>query len=111
REQETGVTIMRVVKALDAGPILAKVNRPIGPDEASDVIERDLARLGASLLISVVDGLAENGVEETPQDDAAATYAHRLTKADGLLDWTEPARALHNRVRGLHPWPHAYTFH
>jgi len=109
-EPETGVTIMRVVKALDAGPMLAKATRPIGPDETSDVVERDLATLGASLLASVVDGFAENRVDETPQDDGAATYAHRLKKEDGVIDWSAPAGAVHNRVRGLHPWPHAYTF-
>jgi methionyl-tRNA formyltransferase len=110
-EQETGATIMRVVRALDAGPMLAKVRRPIGPDETSDVVEGDLARLGASLLAQVVDSVAENRAEEMPQDEAAATYAPRLTKADGLIDWAAPARDIHNRIRGLHPWPHAYTFH
>jgi methionyl-tRNA formyltransferase len=109
-EHETGVTIMRVVKALDAGPMLAKARRPIGQEETSDVVERDLARLGSALLASVVDWFSENRVEETPQDESAATYAHRLTKADGLIDWTASAREIHNRIRGLHPWPHAYTF-
>ena len=47
---------------------------------------------------------------ETPQDDAQATYAPRLTKADGLIDWSQPADHLHNQIRGLTPWPHAYTF-
>jgi methionyl-tRNA formyltransferase len=110
-DEETGVTIMRVVKALDAGPMIAAAARRIGPDETSDVVERDLARLGASLLASVVDDLAENRIEGTPQDEAAATYAHRLTKLDGLVDWSATARDVHNRIRGLHPWPHAFTFH
>ncbi len=109
-EEETGVTIMRVVKELDAGPMLAKARRPIGPDDMSDVVERDLAKLGASLLARAVDSFAENRVEETPQDDAGATYAHRLTKADGVIDWSAAARDVHNRIRGLHPWPHAFTF-
>jgi methionyl-tRNA formyltransferase len=109
-EHETGVTIMRVVKELDAGPMLAKGTRPIGDDESSDAVERDLAKQGAALLAPVIDALAEHRSEETPQDAAAATYAHRLTKADGLIDWTASAEAIHNRVRGLHPWPHAYTF-
>ena len=109
-ERETGVTIMRVVKELDAGPMLAKATRQIGDDETSDAVERDLAMLGAALLVPVIDALAEHRGQETPQDAAAATYAHRLTKADGLIDWTAPAQTVHNRVRGLHPWPHAYTF-
>lgn len=109
-ESETGVTIMRVVKALDAGPMLARVTRPIGPDETSDMVERDLASLGADLLVAVVDDLANGEVVETPQNDADATYAPRLTKEEGLIDWSRPAADLHNQVRGLRPWPAAYTF-
>jgi methionyl-tRNA formyltransferase len=109
-ERETGVTIMRVVKALDAGPMLAKVGRSIGADETSDEVEGDLARLGAELLVATLDRLADGDVPETPQDDEAATYAHRLSKEDGLIDWSLPADHIHNLIRGLHPWPHAYTF-
>jgi methionyl-tRNA formyltransferase len=110
-ERETGVTIMRVVKALDAGPMLSSVRRPIGPNETSDEVERDLARFGAELLVSTTDALASGLTRETPQDDTAATYAHRLTKEDGVVDWSSTAGRVHNLVRGLHPWPHAYTFH
>jgi methionyl-tRNA formyltransferase len=109
-ERETGVTIMRIVKALDAGPMLAASRRPVGPNETSEEVERDLARIGAALLTSTLDQLAAGDVRETPQDDSAATYAHRLTKEDGLIDWTWPADRIHNLVRGLHPWPHAYTY-
>jgi len=107
---ETGITIMRVVKALDAGPMMATARRPIGPDESSDVVEADLARIGAALLAQVVEQLAEGRATETPQDDSAATYAHRLTREDGVVDWSCPASAIHNRIRGLHPWPHAFSF-
>jgi methionyl-tRNA formyltransferase len=110
-ETETGVTIMRVVKALDAGPMIAKRVRPIGPNEASDVVERDLAAIGADLLLSVLDDLAAGRAQEVPQNDAEATYAHRLTKEEGRLDFSLPAVAVHNRIRGLRPWPTAYTFH
>ena len=109
-EPETGVTIMRVVKALDAGPMMATVRRAIGPDDTSDVVEADLAQLGASLLMSVVDQLATGSATETPQDDAAATYANRLTKEDGIIDWSASAAHIHNQVRGLHPWPHAFAY-
>jgi len=110
-ERETGVTIMRVVKALDAGAMMAKVHRAIGPDDTSDEVERDLGRLGASLLVETTDALAAGRAVETPQDDAAATYAHRLTKDDGIIDWSRSAEEVHNLVRGLHPWPHAFTYH
>jgi methionyl-tRNA formyltransferase len=109
-DRETGVTIMRVVKALDAGPVLATLTRSIGADETSEDVERDLAELGADLLIATVDRLARGPIAETPQDDSAATYAHRLTKDEGLVDWSRPSQAIHNMVRGLRPWPHAYTF-
>jgi methionyl-tRNA formyltransferase len=110
-ERETGVTIMRVVKALDAGPMMATVTRPIGIDETSVEVERDLARVGAPLLLDTIDRLANGTAVETPQDEAAATYAPRLTKDDGAIDWTAPAERVHNLVRGLYPWPHAFTYH
>jgi len=109
-ERETGVTIMRIVKALDAGPMLAAIRRPIGPEDTSDEVERDLARLGAALLAATIDDLAVGRATETPQNDAAATYAHRLKKDDGAIDWSWPAERVHNLIRGLHPWPHAFTF-
>jgi len=109
-DDQTGVTIMRVVKELDAGGMFAKVTRAIGPAETSDVVEAALADMGAELLITVVDQLASGTAHEEPQDHTEATYAPRLTKEEGLIDWTQAASAIHNRVRGLYPWPHAYTF-
>ena len=109
-DTETGVTIMRVVKALDAGPMLTRVRRAIGADETSEEVEHELARLGADLLVAALDDLARSAAHETPQDDSAATYAPRLTKDDGLIHWEWPAARIHNLVRGLHPWPHAHTF-
>jgi methionyl-tRNA formyltransferase len=106
----TGVTIMRVVKELDAGPTFAKVTRPIGPDETSDSVEDALAELGARLLIDVLGQMAAGAAHEEPQDDSKATYAPRLLKEEGLIDWSQSAAQLHNRVRGLYPWPHAYSF-
>jgi methionyl-tRNA formyltransferase len=109
-EPETGVTIMRVVKALDAGPMLAAVRRPIGHEETSDEVERDLARLGATLLVSTADQIADGVATETQQHEDAASYAPRLTKLDGVVDWTGSAEQIHNLIRGLHPWPLAFSF-
>ena len=109
-EPETGVTIMRVIRELDAGAMFAKTTRPIGPDETSEAVERDLAELGGRLLVEVVDALANGTARELPQDDSLATYAPKITKEDGLIDWYAPALSIHNQVRGLYPWPHAYTF-
>ena len=107
---ETGVTIMRMVTELDAGGMFAKVTRLIASDETSDVVEQDLAQLGAELLLEVIDDLVEGRAIEEPQDGALSTYAAKVTKEEGLIDWTLPAAAIHNRVRGLYPWPHAYTY-
>jgi methionyl-tRNA formyltransferase len=101
----TGITIMRVVKELDAGPTLAATSRPIGADETSVEVERALADLGAALLIDVVDRLAAGAAVDTPQDDSQATYAPKITKVEGALDWNQPATRIHNLVRGLQPWP------
>ena len=109
-DTRTGVTIMRVVKELDAGPTLASVTRDIGPDETSDVLEAELARLGADLMLASLDAVAAGAAREVPQEADLATYAPRLTKADGLVDWSQPAERIHSLVLGLHPWPHAFTF-
>lgn len=108
-DAETGVSIMRVVEALDAGGVFAETRRPIGPDETSDEVERDLAERGARLILPVIDALAGGTARETPQDESLVTYAPRLTREDGAIDWSAPALAIHNQVRGLHPWPHAFT--
>jgi methionyl-tRNA formyltransferase len=109
-DPETGVTIMRVERMLDAGPMLAKAVRPIGLTDTSEAVERGLAQLGAHLLVDVVDQLATGTAKEEPQEASRSTHAARLTKEEGLIDWSLPASAIHNRVRGLYPWPHAYTF-
>ena len=108
-EMVTGVTIMRVVKALDAGPMIAKATRAIDPNETSADVERDIAQLGARALVDAVDALASGRAVETPQNDADATYAHKIEKTDGIVDWSKSASAIHNQIRGLHPWPHAYS--
>lgn len=106
----TGVTIMRVIKELDAGPILGQAEVPIEPDDTAVEVERGVAGRGAELLLEIVDRMAAGPVAETPQDDALATYAPKLTKANGVIDWSRPADHIHNQIRGLTPWPHAYAF-
>ncbi|MEX2273479.1 MAG: methionyl-tRNA formyltransferase [Vicinamibacterales bacterium] len=107
----TGVTIMRVVRELDAGPMLAAAPTPIAADMTSVELERALAASGAGLLVHTLGRLADGeAVLEIPQDDRLATHAPKIDRADGLIDWSKPAAAIHNLVRGLHPWPHAFTF-
>ena len=104
-DTETGVTIMRVVKELDAGAMFATVHRTIGPNETSVEVERDLAELGAALLADTVEALANDRAVETPQPLEGVTYAAKLTKAESAVAWTEAAPRIHNLVRGLQPWP------
>ena len=109
-DRETGVTIMQVVRALDAGPMLARVRVPIGDDDTSVEVEARLAPAGAALLVETLDGLERGAIAAEPQDEAASTYAPRLTREHGIIDWSRDARSIHNQVRGLHPWPHAVTW-
>ena len=106
-ETGTGVTIMRLVHEMDAGPLFARRVRPIAPDETSDVVEADLARLGADLLLEVIGALEAGTATARAQDHRAATFAPPLSREDSAIDWRAPAPTIHNLVRGLHPWPHA----
>lgn len=109
-DPETGVTIMRVVKELDAGPVIASATVPIGPDDTTTTVESLLAVKGAALLVETLDAIDNGTAVETPQDSARATYAPKIAKSEGLVDWTRPAQQIHNLIRGLWPWPHATTF-
>jgi methionyl-tRNA formyltransferase len=109
-ETLTGVTIMRVATRLDSGDMFAKATRPIALDETSDVVERDLSNIGARLLLDVLDSIDSGTAREEEQDHTRATFAPKITRDDGAIDWSLPASAIHNRVRGLYPWPHAFTY-
>ena len=104
-DPETGISIMRVVKELDAGPVFTIGRISIGPDDRTPEVEHALSTLGANLVLDVVNQLAEGGATATPQDDAAATYAHKIEKQEGAVDWNQPAVRLHDLIRGLQPWP------
>ena len=108
-DAETGVSIMRVVTALDAGPTFTMRSVTIDPDATSGDVEARLAALGADALLPVVDDLGAGRAVETPQDDAGATLAPKVTKAEGEIDWTQAAGVIHDKVRGLQPWPLAST--
>ncbi len=104
-DRETGITIMRVVKELDAGASFKKIRRAISADETTVEVERDLAEMGAGLLLEVLEEIADGRAVETPQDPSLATYAAKITKAEGAVEWSLPAERIHNLVRGLQPWP------
>lgn len=101
----TGVTIMRVVLALDAGPMLSTVETVIDAADTSETLELRLAEAGATLLVDTLDRLAAGPVTETPQDESRVTYAERLQRAESAINWTRPAAEIDRQVRGLQPWP------
>jgi methionyl-tRNA formyltransferase len=105
----TGVTIMEVVRALDAGPMVAKVEVPIGLQDTTGTLEERLAVEGARLLVESLEPWASGELQPEPQDESLATYAPMLRRADARLDWTLPAVELWRRVRAFNPWPIAYT--
>jgi len=109
-EPKTGVTIMRVARLLDSGDVFASATRPVSPDETSDVVEHDLSEIGADLLLDVLAAIETGTAVAQTQDHQSATYASKITRDDGVINWSKPARAIHNQVRGLYPWPHAFTY-
>ncbi len=108
-EQESGVTIMHMAKAMDAGDIIAQAATPIDPDETVETLHDRLAQMGATLLVNVVEQLAAGTATRTPQDDSKVSYAPMLSRELSPLDWTRSARQLHDQVRGLVPWPATTT--
>ena len=104
-DRETGVTIMRVVTELDAGPMFAAATRLIGPDETTPEVEGALSAIGADLVLHVIEQIAAGLATEVPQDHAAATYAEKIRREESDIDWTQSAAVIHNLVRGLQPWP------
>ena len=109
-ETETGVSVLFVTPKMDAGDLLAQERLPIAPDDDFASLEPKLAALGAGLLVRVLDDFRAGKIRGTPQDDAQATFARKLSKEDGLVDWSLPAEAIRNQLRGFAPWPGAYTF-
>jgi len=108
-DPETGVTVIQMSIRVDAGGCLAKASTPILPDENAVELEHRLAELGAPLVRTMVDRLAEGTIHPEPQDPAQATPARRLKKTDGEIDWRRTAAELKNQVRALEPWPRTAT--
>lgn len=108
-ETETGVTIFRLDAQIDHGGILSRARTPIGPDEnAADLFAR-LREMGRDLLLRTLDDLEAGRARPMEQDHALATPAPKLKKEDGRIDWTLPAKAIHDRVRAFNPYPVCYT--
>ena len=108
-EQKTGVTIMKMNERIDEGDIIAQSAIDIAHADIAGTLSDKLSHLGAELLIETIDAIRDKKFSLTPQDNRKASYAAKLKKADGLINWDQPAAAIHNRVRGLLPWPGAFT--
>jgi methionyl-tRNA formyltransferase len=109
-DAETGVTIMKIDAGLDAGDIVAQARTPIRPEDNAETLHDRLARIGADLLVRTIPDYVAGSIQPRPQPAEGIVHAPKIQKQDGRLDWTQPARTIWNRVRGLAPWPGAFTF-
>jgi methionyl-tRNA formyltransferase len=108
-ETETGITIMQMDEGLDTGDILLKKSIPIGPEEDAQSLHDRLSTLGADAMADALDMLATGRLAREKQDDSLSNYAPMLKKEDGLIDWNREPGTICNLVRGLTPWPGAFT--
>ena len=108
-ETVTGLTTMQIDPGLDTGPMLLKTELPIGPDETAPELSARLAQAGAPLIVETLRRVEAGEITPEEQDHSQATFAPPLRKEDGLIDWSQAATQIHNRVRGLQPWPGTYT--
>ena len=104
-DAETGVTIMRMDEGLDTGPMLLAESTSISAADTAETVHDRLAELGGRLIVSTLDALVGKTIEPVPQPDDGVTYAHKLGKEEGALDWRRPAAELERKVRAFHPWP------
>lgn len=108
-DRETGVTTMYMDEHMDTGDIILQRSELIRPDDTSATLHDRLAKLGAELLVETVALIAEAKAPRVKQDEAFATYAKKMAKEDGRIDWKRPAVEIERQVRAFNPWPSAYT--
>ena len=109
-ETETGVTTMYMAEELDAGDMLLQARTPISSDDTAATLHDRMSEMSASLLLETLDLMAEDRLHPTPQDPDLVTYAPLLSKKDGRINWEQPTAAIDAFVRGMTPWPGAFTF-
>ncbi|MDX1540554.1 MAG: methionyl-tRNA formyltransferase [Geminicoccaceae bacterium] len=108
-DRTTGISVFQMEPSLDTGPVLAREELPIGPRTTSSALHDDLARLAARIIVRVVDDIERGRARAEPQPEEGVTYAPKLSREDGRLDWTRPAAALERQVRAFTPWPGCWT--
>ena len=109
-ERRTGVTIMKMDEGMDTGDILLTQEVGITDTDTAQSLHDKLAQVGAGLVINALDGVERGTIRPAPQENSMASYAPPLKKEDGLIDWSRAAREIYNRIRGLDPWPGAFTY-
>ena len=109
-EKISGVTSMYMEKGLDTGDMLIKKELPIGETTTAGEYHDALALLGGEVLLETIDALLRGEITPEKQDDSLSTYAHQLSKAEGEIDWNNTNEEIYNKVRGLNPWPKAFSF-
>ena len=109
-ERKTGITIMKMDEGMDTGDILLAQEVEIGDEDTAQSLHDRLAQVGASLIIKAMDQLDKGTLRPIPQDHSEASYAPPLKKEDALIDWSQDAREIFNRIRGFNPWPGAFTY-
>ena len=108
-DRQAGVTTMMMARGIDTGDMLLAAATDILPGETAGELTLRLSGIGASLLLDTLRGMEDGSVKPIPQDEARMTYDPMLTKQMGIIDWTEPAQAIVNRIHGLNPWPGCST--
>lgn len=108
-EKETGVTIMEMEEGLDTGDMILWKSIPIERDDDASIIHDELSELGGSLIIDALEGIRDGKLSKTKQDDSLSSYASMLSKETGIINWNDSGENIRNLVRGLKPWPSAYT--
>ena len=109
-ETMAGVTTMKLVEKMDAGPIYLQESTPVVPDETTGSLQAKLTPIGVRLLLETLRRLKAGSLTPQEQDESGATLAPMIKKEDGLIDWTQPALTIERRVRGFNPWPGAYSY-
>ncbi|MGN1098104.1 MAG: methionyl-tRNA formyltransferase, partial [Clostridia bacterium] len=108
-DRVSGVTSMYLEKGLDTGDMILKAEVPVTRDMTAGMLHDELAEVGGRLLIETVERFKKGELSAEKQDESLACYAHILTKAEGEIDWSQSAEEIYNKVRGLNPWPMAYS--
>ncbi|MFQ5729581.1 MAG: methionyl-tRNA formyltransferase [Waddliaceae bacterium] len=109
-EAETGITIMHMVRKMDAGGMIKTAKIPIGPNDTFGQIEQQLCGLGSKVLLDVIRDFEKGNITEVPQEESQVLYAPKIELEDCEIDWNLPAQAIHNLVRGVNPYPGAWCF-